>query len=193
MPLQPTFDYKLLLNANIDKESIIKKTSLQTKKLFSKSGMKKYKPRVIMAQVRQEVTTKQLPMMFMKSTKKYIQMWVFLVAQLQNDTSTEYCILKSVLQVLFYSRVHNSLLFADFSKYMTIYRVWLTAMNIKPNTTPTRNNAHLLYSPIFHGLHLIIFLNSKNQNSQKYSTFVENMSLLYSVEVGKLIKCSIFL
>ena len=66
------FDYKLLLNANIDKESIIKKTSLQTKKLFSKSGMKKYKPRVIMAQVRQEVTTKQLPMMFMKSTKKYI-------------------------------------------------------------------------------------------------------------------------
>ena len=53
-----------------------------------------------MAQVRQEVTTKQLPMMFMKSTKKYIQMWVFLVAQLQNDTSTEYCILKSVLQVL---------------------------------------------------------------------------------------------
>ena len=50
-------------------------------------------------------------------------MWVFLVAQLQNDTSTEYCILKSVLQVLFYSRVHNSLLCGLFLRYNVLRMV----------------------------------------------------------------------
>ena len=48
-----------------------------------------------MAQVQQVVTIKQLPMMFMEQAQ------VFLVAQLQIDTFTEYCILKSILQVLF--------------------------------------------------------------------------------------------
>ena len=57
----------------------------------------------------------------------------------------------------------------------------------------SQHSAHLLYSPIFHGLNLIIFSQCKNQNSQKYSTFVENMSLLYSVEVASLKKCCIFL
>ena len=33
--------------------------------------------------------------------------------------------------------------------------------------------AHLVYLPIFHGLNLIIFSWWKNQNSQKYTTFVQ--------------------
>ena len=57
----------------------------------------------------------------------------------------------------------------------------------------SQHDAHLVDLQIFQGLNLIIFSYSKNQNLQKYSTFVENMSLLYSVEVANLIKRSILL
>ena len=37
----------------------------------------------------------------------------------------------------------------------------------------SQHRAHLLYSLIFHGLDLIIFSKCKNQNSQKYTRFVQ--------------------
>ena len=102
----------LLAVQSLANDSIFKKTSLNTKIWFSKSGMKKFKPSVIMAQVRQEVTIKQLPMTFMESTKK-----IYLDVGVLSSTVTKwyfYWVMYSQISppgfiFVLYSRVHNSL------------------------------------------------------------------------------------
>ena len=49
----------------------------------------------------------------------------------------------------------------------------------------SQHDAHLVYSPIFHGLNLIM----QNSKFTEIFTFVENVSLLNSVEVANLNKC----